>query len=89
MILSILKRYPELTFNDVELMDNKDGNGIRITMWKSDKPKPSMDQVKVWVDEDEAIPKPLTSEQELEQLKKQQELMQKALDDLIFSGGGF
>lgn len=86
---SILKRYPELTENDVLLRDDTDGKGVQIVHWNSSKIKPSMDQVKQWVQEDDAIPKPVTPEQELEQLKKQQELMQAAIDELIFSGGGF
>ncbi|MCM3599403.1 XkdW family protein [Robertmurraya korlensis] len=86
---SILKRYPELSKDDVLLRDDNNGKGPYIAVWKSTKPKPTMDQVKQWVLEDEAIPKPLTPEEELEQVKKQQELMQTALDELIFSGGAF
>ncbi|WP_026572507.1 XkdW family protein [Bacillus sp. UNC438CL73TsuS30] len=73
---SILKRYPELTEEDVILRD--DGQGIYLDIWKSDKPKPTMDQVKLWAAEDEQLPKP----------KTELELMQQALDELILGGSG-
>jgi hypothetical protein len=49
---SILKRYPELTVNDVELRDDANEKGVYIAYWNSDKPQPTMDQVKTWHEED-------------------------------------
>lgn len=81
---SIIRRYPELTEKDISLRD--DGKGIYIESWNSNLEQPTMEQVLLWVEEDKDLPKPLT---ELEELKIKQELMQQAIDDLIFSGGGF
>jgi hypothetical protein len=69
MIDSILKRYPELTNDDVILRDDGDGRGIYIDVWNCDKPKPTMDEVNQWVVEDAALPKPLS---DIEQLQKDQ-----------------
>jgi hypothetical protein len=63
---SILKRYPELKEDDITLRD--DGNGIFISYWNSEKPKPTITQVNQWVAEDEAEPKPKT---EIDILKDQ------------------
>lgn len=72
MILSILKRYPNMNLADIELRN--DGNGPYIEKWNSEDPQPSMAEVNQWVAEDESLPKPLTP---LEELQKQQA-------DLIF-----
>jgi hypothetical protein len=66
---SILKRYPELKFDDVVLRDDGDERGIYIDVWNSDKPKPTIDEVNQWVQEDAALPKPLS---DVEQLQKDQ-----------------
>jgi hypothetical protein len=49
---SILKRYPELSSQDLGLRDDGDEKGIYIEVWNSDKPKPSMEEVKAWHEED-------------------------------------
>lgn len=71
---SILRRYPELTEDDVVLRD--DGEGVYIDIWGSGKPKPTMDEVLSWVEEDKNVPKP----------KTEMELMKEAIDDLILGG---
>lgn len=81
---SILKRYPELTANDVTLRD--DGEDVYIDVWNCIKAQPPLEQVLAWVEEDTNLPQ---KKSEMELLKSQQVLMQAALDDLIFSGGGF
>lgn len=67
MILSILKRYPNMTFADIELRN--DGNGPYIEKWNSEDPQPSIAEVNQWVAEDESLPKPLTP---IEEVQKQQ-----------------
>lgn len=73
---SILKRYPELLPEDVFIQNDSDGNGPRITLWNSDKPMPTAEQIEQWVEEDAQQPKP----------KSQLDLVQAALDDLILGG---
>jgi hypothetical protein len=70
---SILRRFPDITKYDIVLRD--DGEGVYIDIWNSDKPKPTMEQVYQWVEEDSTLPKPLS---EIEAIKKDQA-------DLIFS----
>lgn len=81
MIESILRRYPELSKSDVSLRN--DGNGIYIEVWNCDQSQPTIEEVNQWVEEDVNLPQPLS---EMDQLKKQQELMQEAIDELIFGG---
>lgn len=71
---SILKRFPGLKESDFILEDRGDGNGIRISLWNNESPMPTMDEVLLWIAEDDALPKPLTP---FEELQKQQA-------DLIF-----
>jgi hypothetical protein len=80
---AILKRYPELKEEDVFLQDDGDGKGPRLVTWNSDKPIPTMEQVYQWVEEDQNIPAPKS---ELEIIKENQEVIQKALDELILGG---
>jgi hypothetical protein len=49
---SILKRYPELSEDDVVIRDDCDGNGAYIDIWNSEKPCPSMDTVRQWAFDD-------------------------------------
>jgi hypothetical protein len=66
---SILRRYSEMTEDDVVLRDDGDGRGIYIDVWNSDKTKPTMEEVLSWVDEDSTLPTPLSP---IEQLQKDQ-----------------
>ncbi|WP_226677183.1 XkdW family protein [Mesobacillus jeotgali] len=86
MIQSILKRCPNMTADQIELRD--EGKGVFIHKWEGIDPEPTIEEVKSWHEEDMAnyVP-PLPPEEELKLVKKQQELMQAAIDDLIFSGG--
>lgn len=71
MLQSILKRFPELTPEDVSLRDDADGKGVYIDKWNSDKEKPTPEEFKRWHEEDMAdYTPPLTIE---EQMQKQQE----------------
>jgi len=88
MLQSILKRYPTLNPEDVRLQD--DGDGIYIAYWNSDEPKPTMEQVYQWVEEDSKFPKPKTEiemlQQENKELKEYIEVIQLALDELLLGG---
>jgi hypothetical protein len=53
MIESILKRFPELTKDDVNLMDN--GEGVFVNVWNSDKPKPTKEELQSWFNEDDFV----------------------------------
>lgn len=66
MLQSVLKRYPNLTINDIKLQD--DGEGAFVATWNSEDPKPTPEQLKTWEAEDSKLPKPLT---EIEETKKQ------------------
>jgi hypothetical protein len=73
MLESVLKRFPELTKDDVRLQD--DGNGVYVAYWNSDKPRPTTEDLINWNTEDANLPKQLTP---FEQLEKDQ-------TDLIFT----
>lgn len=46
----LLARYPELSYDDVVLRD--DGEGIYIDVWNSDTPKPTLENIKQWFEDD-------------------------------------
>lgn len=88
---SILYIYPHLNPNeDFLVMDNLDGKGSFIKEWNAVEVEPSKNDLLAAWESYQANPpsQPLSPQGELEKLKKQQELMQSAIDDLIFSGGG-
>lgn len=83
----LLVKYPQLKPNaDYVVIDN--GSGAFIKEWKANSPKPTDSELQTMYADMQTNP-PVEPLSELDQVKKQQELMQKALDDLIFSGGGF
>lgn len=72
---SILKRYPTLTESDFSFIDRKDGNGKVFEYWKSETAvQPTMEQVRLWNDEDNQLPKPLTIEERIAELENIQNL---------------
>jgi len=76
MIYSIKKRYPELTESDFMIADRSDGKGPVVVYWNSDKPKPTTEQLLIWMVEDaNDIPATKTHEQiiqeENQELKRQ------------------
>ena len=74
---SILKRYPELTEDDIVLRD--DGKGVFIDVWKCNKPQPTTEQINQWVAEDENEPQPKT---EVEALREENGQLNLAIIDL-------
>jgi hypothetical protein len=83
MLASVLKRYPELTEDDVMIVDR--GEGPFIYQWNSQQPMPTPEELQQW-SEEEVFPPVQTPEEELLLLKEKQELMQQAIDDLILGG---
>jgi hypothetical protein len=83
MLASVLKRYPELTEDDVMIVDR--GEGPFIYRWNSQQPMPTPEELQQWSEED-VFPLVQTPEEELLLLKEKQELMQQAIDDLILGG---
>jgi hypothetical protein len=82
---AILKLYPDAVPNkDFLVVD--DGNGPEIRNWKRKEPIPTLDQLQnVWTTYNLGT---VTEEpSELDQIKKNQELMQAALDGLLLGGG--
>lgn len=67
MLNSVLKRYPELTEEDVTLRD--DGTGVYIEKWNSPEPKPTAFELKTWAEEDAKLPKPLTEKERIAELE--------------------
>ena len=83
--LAIKKIYPDARPN-IDFVNVEDEDGTqRITEWTYTQPQPTVEELETAWNEYVANPpeEPLT---EIEQLKKNQELMQEALDDLLLGG---
>jgi endo-beta-N-acetylglucosaminidase D len=82
MLYSILKRYPELTEDDVMIVDRSDGKGPFIAYWNSDKPKPTTEQLLQWAEED--APEISVQKTDIELLEQENAnlILQNAMQDI-------
>lgn len=77
-------KYPNLKAGKDYLVKD-DGEGAFIAKWNAEEPQPTDEELQdAWAEYEANPPQdPLTP---VEQLKKQQDLMQQAIDELIFGG---
>lgn len=71
---AILKRFPSLSPEDIQLQDDGDGRGIYISYWNSTVSMPTIEEVEQWAAEDAKKPKPLTIEERIAELENIQNL---------------
>lgn len=79
------KLYPSAVSQKDYVVQN-DGDGPYIAEWYLNEPQPTQEELETAWANYVPEPRPLTK---LEELERQQELMQTAIDEIIFSGGGF
>lgn len=84
VVKAVKHLFPNANENeDFVILNN--GEGDFIAEWHIDSQQPTQEQLNIAWDQYQSNP-PQVPLSELERLKKQQELMQQAIDDLIFGG---
>jgi hypothetical protein len=82
---AVLKLFPEaVPHEDFLIVTNPETNSPELTVWNLDAPQPSEEELRLTWDGIKDEPQPKS---ELEILQEKQELIFKALDDLILGGG--
>jgi hypothetical protein len=86
-VLTIFHMFPDANMDNIEVFGDENGNW-EITKWELPDQQPTKEEIEAyWNDNQQAIldaNKPVPSE--MDTLKANQDLMQKAIDDIILGG---